>query len=104
MYRHELERLMAEERMRLRICDGRRERTVPASLELVEEAFTPAEISEGYEVALAEGDRWIAALAVSRLATGDPEFLLRGDGFETSAAGRVSRSEALRQFREFVLA
>jgi hypothetical protein len=91
--------------MRLRICDGQRERTAPASLELVEEAFTPVEISDGYEVALADGDRWLAAVAVNSRPDGDPEFLLTGAGSHGApAGGRVSRSEALRQFRDFVLA
>ena len=91
--------------MRLRICDGQRERTAPASLELVEEAFTPVKISDGYEVALADGDRWIAAVAVGSQPSDNPEFLLTGaDDRGTPATGRVSRSEALRQFRDFVLA
>jgi hypothetical protein len=97
--------LPVEVSMRLRICDGQRERTAPASLELVEEAFTPPEISDGYEVALADGDRWIAAVAVTSRPSGDAEFLLTGaDGHGSPAGGRVSRSEALRQFRDFVLA
>jgi hypothetical protein len=70
----------------------------------VREAFTPAEISDGYEVALADGERWIAAVAVDSGRSGDPEFLLTGDRGRSPAGGRVSRSEALRQFQDFVLA
>jgi hypothetical protein len=92
--------------MRLRICDGERERIVPASIELVEEAFSQdASLREGAEIALAEGERWIAAIAVGPSPAGsDAEFLLSGGTGETAPpTGRVSRSEALRRFRDFVL-
>lgn len=90
--------------MRLRICDGQRERTAPASFELIEEAFTPVVISDGYEVALADGDRWIAAVAVTSPESGDPEFLLSGADPGMDAGRPISRSEAVRRFREFVTA
>jgi hypothetical protein len=89
--------------MRLRICDGERERTSPASIELIEEAFAPATpIREGSEIALADGERWIAAVAVGQ---GTKEqFLLSGaTGQSDPPSGRVARSEALRRFREFLL-
>jgi hypothetical protein len=89
--------------MILRICDNGRERIVPASPELVDGAFAPeTAIADGTEITLAEGDRWLAALAV-----GDPggpaEFLLSGAVGETStASGRASRGAALRRFRDFL--
>lgn len=92
--------------MKLRICDGERERFAPASIELVEEAFAQGvPMREGAEIALADGERWIAAIAVGRSATGsDAEFLLSGmTGGAEPPSGRVSRSEALSRFREFVL-
>lgn len=89
--------------MRLRICDGERERTTPASLELVEEAFTLLPISDGYEIAVADGERWIAAIAVQNRLAEEVEFLLSGGtGDATPPSGRVGRSEALRRFRDFI--
>ena len=95
--------------MNLRICDGERERRVPASLELVEQAFAPGvSIREGSEITLVEGERWLAALAVtgSAASTGEDtgEFLLSGaTGEAADPSGRVGRTEVLRQFRQFVL-
>ena len=93
--------------MRLRICDGERERTTPATIELVEEAFAPGvPVREGSEIAVADGDRWIAAIAVGSgiSADGESDFLLSGMTSEADPpSGRVSRPEALRRFREFVL-
>ena len=89
--------------MRLRVCDGERERTAPASLELVEEAFTLLPIRDGYEIAVADGERWIAAIAVQNQPAEEVEFLVSGvTGDSTPPSGRVSRSEALRRFRDFV--
>jgi hypothetical protein len=90
--------------MNLRICDGERERNGPASIDLVEEAFG-AEVREGFEIALADGERWLVAIAVGiRSGAGsEPEFLLSGEaGGGVAPSGRVSRSEALNRFREFV--
>jgi hypothetical protein len=95
--------------MNLRICDGERERRVPASIELVEQAFAPGvPIREGTEITLVEGERWLAALAVSgpEAGTGEEagEFLLSGaTGEAAEPSGRMGRSEVLRQFRRFVL-
>jgi hypothetical protein len=65
-------------------------------------------IREGTEITLVEGERWLAALAVSGPAAGTGEeageFLLSGvTGEAAEPSGRVGRSEALRQFRQFVL-
>jgi uncharacterized damage-inducible protein DinB len=87
----------------LRICDNGREQVVPASAELVEQVFAPeAAIAEGTEITVAEGDQWLAALAVG--AQGSPaEFLLSGAAGQTAtASGRAGRSDALRHFRAFL--
>jgi hypothetical protein len=96
--------------MNLRICDGERERIVPASIEVVEQAFaTGVPMHPGTEITAADGERWLVALAFGSPVAGRggeaEEFLLSGDGGENGAStGRVSRREALRRFREFVLA
>jgi hypothetical protein len=89
--------------MILRICDNGREQVVPASRELVEQVFAPdASIADGTEITLAEGDRWLAALAVG-VQGGNAEFLLSGAVGETATvSGQAGRSDALRRFREFL--
>lgn len=89
--------------MILRICDNGREQVVPASRELVEQVFAPdASIADGTEITLAEGDRWLAALAVGAQG-GTAEFLLSGAVGETATvSGQAGRSDALRRFREFL--
>ncbi len=91
--------------MKLRICDAGRERIVPASLELVERTFAPsASIDDGTEITLAEGERWLAAIAIGAAGAAD-EFLLSGaDGEAAPVSSRAARSEALCRFREFLLA
>jgi hypothetical protein len=89
--------------MILRICDNGREQIVPASSELVERVFAPeAPIADGTEITLAEGERWLAALAVG-VPGGPAEFLLSGAIGETvTVSGQAGRSDALRRFREFL--
>jgi hypothetical protein len=93
--------------MNLRICDGERERVVPASVELVEQAFAPGvPIRPGTEISLADGDRWLAVTALGAGETGTgseaEEFLLMsGNGDGAALSGPVGRSEVLRRFREF---
>lgn len=89
--------------MILRICDNGREQVVPASRELVEQVFAPnASITDGTEITLAEGDRWLAAVAVG-VVGGTAEFLLSGAVGETATvSGQAGRSDALRRFREFL--
>lgn len=78
---------------------------MPASLELVERTFAPiAAINDGTEITLSEGERWLVAIAIGA-AGGTDEFLLSGAGGAAApASSRVARTEALRQFREFLLA
>jgi hypothetical protein len=91
--------------MNLRICDSGHEQILPASIELVERAFaSDAPIRDATEIALAEGERWIAALAVGTPG-GPDEFLVTGaDGEVPVPSGKVARAEALRRFREFMSA
>jgi hypothetical protein len=89
--------------MILRICDNGREQIVPASPERVELVFAPeAPIADGTEITLAEGERWLTALAVG--APGGPaEFLLSGAiGERATVSGQAGRSDALRRFHEFL--
>ena len=89
--------------MILRICDDGREQIVPASPEWVERLFAPdSAIADGTEITLAEGERWLTALAVG--APGGPaEFLLSGAiGGTATVSGQAGRSDALRRFREFL--
>ena len=89
--------------MNLRICDSGHEQILPASIELVEQAFAPdATIRDGTEIALAEGERWIAAVAVGPPG-GPAEFLVTGaDGDMPAPSGQMARGEALRRFQEFM--
>jgi hypothetical protein len=89
--------------MILRICDNGRERIVPASADLVEQVFAPeAPIADGTEITLAEGDRWLAALAVGAPG-GAGEFLLSGaEGERPTISGPAGRGDTLRRFREFL--
>jgi hypothetical protein len=91
--------------MRLRICDAGRERIAPASLDLVERTFAPGTpINDGTEITLSEGERWLAAIAVGAAGAAD-EFLVSGAAGEAEpVSARAARSEALRRFREFLLA
>jgi uncharacterized damage-inducible protein DinB len=87
----------------LRICDNGHERVVPASAELVDRVFAPdAAIADGTEITVAEGDRWLAAVAVGARGSRD-EFLLSGAAGEIpTASGQAARSDALRRFRDFL--
>ncbi len=89
--------------MILRICDNGREQIAPASRDLVEQVFAPdASIADGTEITLAEGDRWLAALAVGPPG-GTAEFLLSGAVGETATvSGQAGRGDALRRFQDFL--
>jgi hypothetical protein len=87
----------------LRICDNGNERIVPASAELVEQVFAPeAAIADGTEITVADGDRWLAAVAVGSQGSA-AEFLLSGaDGERPTASGQAGRGDTLRRFRDFL--
>jgi hypothetical protein len=94
--------------MKLRICDGEHESIVPASLETVEQAFSAATaVPVGTEIALADGARWLAALALEPPAPRPGEeplqFLLSGGtSGRAVVSGRLGRTEVLRRFRAFI--
>jgi hypothetical protein len=93
--------------VRLRICNGDGERIVPASVLAVEQAFGAA-IGAGAEFALTGGEMSLVAVALNtRDADAESEvlqfMLSRINGEHASLAGPLSRSEALQQFRQFVL-
>ena len=94
--------------MKLRICDGENESIVPASLEMVEQAFAvDTSVRIGTEIALADGVRWLAALALEPPAPRPGEeplqFLLSGGtSGRAVVTGRLGRTEVLRRFRAFI--
>ena len=89
--------------MILRICENGNEQVEPASPQRVTQVFAPeAPIADGTEITVAEGERWLTALAVG--APGGPaEFLLSGAiGEMATVSGQAGRSDVLRRFREFL--
>lgn len=96
--------------MRLRVCDGEGERILDASLPVLEQAFaTTVSIRRGTEISLSDGAQILVALSLGshQAATSGKsgEFLVSIVNEEhASLSGPVTREEALRQFREFMLA
>jgi len=94
--------------MKLRVCDGGGERILAAAVHILEEVFDPGlELRPGTEISLADDERTLVALALSRSeaeVNGEAgEFLLsRVDQEHAALFGPVSRREALRLFREFI--
>jgi hypothetical protein len=94
--------------VRLRICDGERESIVPASIEMLEQAFASVEpVRIGTEITLADGPRWLAALALEpptpRPGEEPLQFLLSGGtSGRAVVSGRLGRTEVLRRFRAFL--
>ena len=94
--------------MKLRICDGEHDSIVPASLEMVEQAFaTGISVRIGTEITLADGARWLAALALepptTRAGEEPLQFLLSGGtSGRAVVTGRLGRTEVLRRFRAVI--
>ena len=92
----------------LRICDGQGERIMAASSAVVDQAFTPTGIRPGTEISLSDGTQILVALAADchdPAVTGSVEFLLwRISGEQASLSGPVTRTEAIREFRNFIVA
>jgi hypothetical protein len=94
--------------MKLRICVGEQESIVPASLDMVERAFAAeTAVRIGTEITLADGARWLAALALEpptpRAGEEPLQFLLSGGtSGRAVVSGRLGRSEVLRRFRAFL--
>lgn len=89
--------------MNLRICDGGHEQTVSATPDLVERIFAAeAPIADGAEIAVSDGARWLAVLALCA-PDGSEEFLLSGElGGAEAVSGRTDRAGALQRFRKFM--
>jgi hypothetical protein len=89
--------------MILRICDNGNERLEPGSPERVAQVLAPdAPIADGTEITVAEGERWLTALAVGMPGT-PAELLMSGaDGDTATVSGMAGRPEALRLFHEFM--
>jgi hypothetical protein len=89
--------------MILRICDNGNERIEPASPERVTQVFAPdAAIADGTEITLAEGERWLTALAVGAPGSAAELLMSGADGETATVSGTMARPEALRLFREFM--
>jgi hypothetical protein len=95
--------------VQLRICDGNGERIVAASPEGIEQAFAPGVVVRaGTEISLVDAERTLVALSVDISGGGAAgeaiEFLIsRITGEHAALSGPVSRREALRLFRGFML-
>jgi hypothetical protein len=96
--------------VRLRICEGEGERIVDASVSAIEQAFAQTVfIHPGTEISLSDGTQILVALCLGRPESSTSgqtsEFLLSTvNGEHASLSGPITREEALRQFREFMLA
>ena len=90
--------------MRLRICDGEFQRILPASRELLEEAFGPTSAAApGTEITLADGDRWLSATVLA-LTEGAVYLMAGRAGLGVIVMGRTPWDDARQQFREFFAA
>ena len=89
--------------MKLRICDGEFERILPASRELLDEAFAPATAA----AAPARRSRWPTASTGSSATvlalTERAVYLMSGGaGVGVIAMGRTQWNDARQQFRDFL--
>ena len=96
--------------VKLRVCDGEGERIIDASVSVIEQALAPTVfVRPGTEISLSDGEQILVALSLgtpeSTSSGQTGEFLLSiVNGEHASLSGPVTRGEALRQFREFMLA
>jgi hypothetical protein len=91
--------------MILRICDTGNERIEPASPERVTQVFAPdATIADGTEITVAEGERWLTAMAVGAPGSAAELLMSGADGETATISGTAARPEALRLFRDFMAA
>jgi hypothetical protein len=88
--------------MRLRICDGEIERVVPATREVVEEAFAPSTAAApGTEITLIDGELWLSATVLA-LTEAAVYMMSGGRGMGVIVMGRTRWDSARRQFRDFL--
>lgn len=91
--------------MILRICDNGRERLEPASPERLAQVLAPgAAIGDGTEITVAEGERWLTAMAVGAPGSAAELLMSGADGETVTVSGTAARSEALRLFQTFMAA
>ena len=89
--------------MNLRNCDNGNEQIEPASPDRVTRVFAPdAAIADGTEITVAEGERWLTAMAVGAPGSATELLMSGADGETPTVSGIAARSEALRLFREFM--
>jgi hypothetical protein len=88
--------------MKIRVCDGEFERILPASRELLEDAFGPAAAAApGTEITLSDGDRWLSATVLA-LTEAAVYLMAGGSGIGIIAMGRTGWDDARQQFRDFL--
>jgi hypothetical protein len=93
---------LKEQGMRLRNCDGEFERIVPATREVVEEAFSPATAAApGTEITLTDGELWLSATVLA-LTEAAVYMMSGGRGMGVIVMGRTRWDSARRQFRDFL--
>lgn len=89
--------------MILRICDDGREHLEPASAGRVAAVLGPdAALPDGTEITVAEGDRWLTAVAVGEPGSAGELLMSGADGEKATFSGTATRAEAIRLFREFM--
>ena len=89
--------------MILRICEDGHERLEPASPERLTQVFAPgATIADGTEITVAEGERWMTAVAVGAPGSAAELLMSGADGETATVSGTAARPEALRLFQHFM--
>jgi hypothetical protein len=88
--------------VRLRICNGEYERIMPATRELLDEAFSPTTAAApGTEITLTDGDLWLSATVLA-LTEAAVYLMSGGRGMGVIVMGRTQWDSAQRQFRDFL--
>ena len=88
--------------MRLRISDGEFERILPATRQLLDEAFGPTTAAApGTEITLTDGDLWLSATVLA-LTEAAVYMMSGGRGMGVIVMGRTRWDSAHRQFRDFL--
>ena len=88
--------------MRLRVCNGEFERILPATSELLDEAFSPATAAApGTEITLSNETLWLSATVLALTEAG--VYLMSGGrGMGVIVMGRTGWDAARREFHKFL--